>query len=644
MLIDEAIAEEEKVILLRLKTKLVALPEKGFPYQESFRLTYQFLHYKSFLDYQKTKILMNFSDYKFNIWSEQQRLRKDADFHSKLDVDVIHHYAPYCSLALIEQLPWPCLFQDHEKFNRQLEFLYYSRVINIKDLPALKALSSEHLLVPCTNELDIDDLNLIFFRPIWLVGVTTSTWIKADGLDMCPATFFEHDLLHLIVKLLKLLNQLNESECNAEVIETQVRQFYENIKKVKGVKIPAVELVIAFILHEHDRIFDFSCWQEKLKDIETGKQRVTFKDLPIRFTNINNIDLRNAAKWLSQNIIQQLQPNCKVELFQPVNDELRFDFNQVRVANEQNSMILQLISLVESNLIPLERESIDTSQLWCFLNQCKNIKNNVDLLKEIFKIAGSTYFIEACWLIIYLENPTPQIQSLLSASKVLKTAQESANTILERYLATQQGMLELVHIKQPNTHRISAQEKRLNITYNYVLTHTTPCSLLTSSQLTILENQILLTLPPKISECIKMQSQINGTNYLRKYLVARVQPFSLFKARKFTRRNELPQKLKENVKLIFELWEHLELLKHHGFNPELIISTLTEELNNHPFNFQSEIQKRISKSQHKKENIWVHQYLQLRDEGKMQGVSCIDICHKANAVLKSSEQQQLQAS
>ncbi len=328
-----SLTEEERSLLLELRGSLNNLPAKGFPYQESLFLTYQFLHYKSLFHYRD---LISHFDVdaiaSLNIEQPRDGIRlRDLflRYHSRYQTS---HYLPNCSLKQLKEVSWHLMLKKPETFARELNLLYFSIFLHGEDgslvtnYGGFKAFESKQLLVPWDSELQIKDLNLGYFLPIWLLGTSMETDTAADGCLMSSAGFFEHDGNHLAVKVGEILPHASH-ETRQRLCEW-IRGLYQKPDKVPAPIFKAVELVLAYIFHE--RAIRPQLLASFLGEIQSGKRRVDeFKDLPVRFKDVKHKDLRNAAKWLLGSGLVGADGADRHKEFQPVTDWMVFDHMNV---------------------------------------------------------------------------------------------------------------------------------------------------------------------------------------------------------------------------------------------------------------------------------------------------------------------------
>ncbi len=331
----------ERRILLEQKDLLNRLPAKGFPYQESLFLTYQSLHYKSFFDYLDLVRQCDVDTVaSLSVLHSKGRSELDQQFKYHLRRNQISFYAPYCSLEKLQTVPWHLMRTDTDSFARQLSLLYFSSALNRDDeddkYSGFKAFKSGQLMIPWAGELEIKDLNLGFFLPVWLLGVSMQAETLADGFLMSPAAFFEHDAYHLVLKILEIFPYADTA--TQECLCQWIKELYQNPGKTSVPSFKAVELVLAYILHEQGS--RLGLLKGVLSEIAFCQVKVKFQDLPVRFKDVKQIDLRNAAKWLLESGLVTAKcadQICWNRSFVPVTESDRFDQEAVGCVSTESS-------------------------------------------------------------------------------------------------------------------------------------------------------------------------------------------------------------------------------------------------------------------------------------------------------------------
>lgn len=278
--------------LLNLKRELEAL-SPGYPYQPSLIATYKYLHYRSLLYFrERLSIGDQAIDHDIQFKPGRHRL---YDFFESIGANLLSLYKKNCSLRDLERLPWPTLFENTDQFMMLLKEQHYSRVL---DLGAKSGLCRNTPVIPYPQELSIEDINRVWPLSLWLAGFSLSEFSQADGFDMYPVTFFEHDLYHLNAKHLSKLT----TESAYETLFQWTRQLYENRDQIKSVNFKAIELALFYLCHEivYFNGHTYSPDGSSFGKIHKFAYRISFKGLPKQYWEVTHAEAQQACLWLQK--------------------------------------------------------------------------------------------------------------------------------------------------------------------------------------------------------------------------------------------------------------------------------------------------------------------------------------------------------
>lgn len=288
----ENLSDEDHGVLNRLEKDVQKLVDDDvYPYRESLGLSYRALHYKSWLDYQKQyEIHIHDMAKGKETYTTVEVNCLESDFR-EANIRRISVYMQPCTLKKLEQLPWEEMLNQGSTFSTELSRLYHSDALHRDnkegdaDNSGFNALTSGIPIIPCLHELDICFFNLTAGLPLWLAGFSMSKSTRADGYDMCPSAFFDHDLFHLalVMKYLK-----RHPETNREELLNSIRSLYCCKGDIHSVSFKAVELAIFFHTHEQGRL-ELPRWIF---------QNIKFSDLPEDYEKTTRGQVYQAYHWL----------------------------------------------------------------------------------------------------------------------------------------------------------------------------------------------------------------------------------------------------------------------------------------------------------------------------------------------------------
>ncbi|WP_354009906.1 hypothetical protein [Endozoicomonas lisbonensis] len=282
----------EDDILRNLRRELEALSPE-YPYQPSLIVTYKYLHYRSLL-YFRERLSISDQTIDHDIRIRSSRFDVYEFFESK-GAKLLSLYKKNCSLKDLERLPWSMLFEDTDQFMTLLKKVHYSRVLNVG---AESGLGRNIPIIPYPRELGIEDLNRLWPLHLWLTGFSLSEFTQADGFDLYPATFFEHDLYHLSAKYEKKV----ATENSYETLFHWIRQLYENKNQIKSVNFKAIELALFYTLHEEAYFNEenYSPDGAFFKAIHEHTHEMFFEGLPKQYWDVTHTEAEQACLWLQK--------------------------------------------------------------------------------------------------------------------------------------------------------------------------------------------------------------------------------------------------------------------------------------------------------------------------------------------------------
>ena len=319
--------EGEEECLLKLERDLENLSPE-YPYCPSLILTYKYLLFISVLAFREQSKAID-AKLPDSITNRSDRLDW-YDLFNDSGINKLAIHRKDCKLTDIENLPWQLFPKGDKYFFRELEKCYFSTILNGIIFPIMfhpdqydpNVFKSGVPLIPFTGVLSIEDLNTIWPLPLWLLAVSPSEINNADGFDMGPACFFDHDLFHLNAKLKFCIDDTSKYE----ILLKWIRQLYSNKDSIKCVNFLAVELVIFYIFHEgvkfkknympYDEANFFHNAFEYISDMN-------LTDLPEKYKNVSTAEVKNAAIWLTS---FQLKNYSDAEFKEEIeNNELSFE-------------------------------------------------------------------------------------------------------------------------------------------------------------------------------------------------------------------------------------------------------------------------------------------------------------------------------
>ncbi len=428
---------EEREVLLRLESRLDAL-KPGFPYKESLAITYQFLHYKGFLDYREQVWSLNDDRIpNLSIHDGEQCEQLRMIFSEKLFVR-LDYYSPECKLSNLENIKWDEMLDKPDEFKEQLSRVYWCSALHrdymSRKLSGFYTLSSGHLLVPWAGPLDISDFNQSWLLPVCLLGTSFEENTSADGIRTGAAGFWDHDLFHYAGKL----NQLLYGGYNDEELD-KVCGWCRQLYRCQGRRpflFEALELALFAPLHEESVNLDR--WNKHFRQQQFDNS-YNFKGLPARFRGVQDYQVCMAAKWLEQLPMERFSSCAFYRKAQEI-DRSFITHQFTRQGGKAfpcermiNPAIAPLLIDVRENADALRRYELSPERISLLLRRYQDSEEHVVPLNQIDEkillgLAGDDFAIEALWVLEYQKAAAERLYNPLSVAcekmKVIKPAVE----------------------------------------------------------------------------------------------------------------------------------------------------------------------------------------------------------------------------
>ncbi|MCW7553077.1 hypothetical protein NX722_10615 [Endozoicomonas gorgoniicola] len=412
---QEQLLDGELQCILNIERELDEL-SPNYPYNQSFVITYKYLMYISLLFFRKqltasdTKLEYDISDIdgRFDLY----------DFFDDIGLKIISLYKQDCRLTDLESLPWSLLLKDPNLFHQELKKNYYSIIWDHVDLkldnPEVNVFQLGEPLIPCSDCLDVEDLNRLWPLPLWLVATSFSETTSADGFDMYPAAFFEHDVFHFKEKLRVGTRDIDQHR----TLLKWIRQLYNHKADIKSVNFLAIELVLFDAFHESVLFTNFTLdkgVEDFFDNIRKTVMEVGPDDLPEKYKAVTHHEVNEAARWLARLPLKNISDsefletiNANEQNFEAIGRNLRgLRFNTVK---PEPAYMKEIIEQVSSNKRLLATHGFNDQRIASALRLYRKEAERKDLETdspnwEVWSgKALADFQREAQWIMNYLKN------------------------------------------------------------------------------------------------------------------------------------------------------------------------------------------------------------------------------------------------
>ena len=411
---QELLLDGELQCILNIERELDKL-SPNYPYNQSLVITYKYLMYISLLFFRKQ---LTTSDTKLEYAiSDIDGRFKLYDFFIDIGLGIVSLYKQDCRLTDLESLPWLLLLKDPDRFHQELRKNYYSVIwdhVHLKlDNPDVNVFQLGEPLIPCSDCLDVEDLNRLWPMPLWLVATSFSEITPADGYDMYPAVFFEHDVFHFKEKLRVGTRDINQHR----TLLKWIRQLYNHKADIKSVNFLAIELVLFEAFHEgvlFNRSLDKGV-EDFFVNIRKKVKKMEPQDLPEKYKAVTSHEVKEAARWLAMLPLKNMSDSEFLETINASEQNFKakerkrpgFCFNTVK---PEPAFMKEIIEQVSSNKRLLATHGFNdqriASALRLYRREAERKGLETDSLnREVWSgKALADFQQEAQWIMNYLKN------------------------------------------------------------------------------------------------------------------------------------------------------------------------------------------------------------------------------------------------